>query len=137
MRDEDDESWRRRNTTEDTGTEPVQEGRNGYIEVLVESASMRLLPTLKDLDPSVSADTIQIFVFLDRPLPPASATSDPHDSTDVLGRAGVQQPQAEHRLSLVSQRQRKRSVFPFQRCSLRRDQGLVRGDCQNCRVNFL
>lgn len=56
---------------------------------LAETASVRLLPTLEDLYSSISADMVQIFVFLNRPLQSGSSTGDPHDSTDIFRRAGV------------------------------------------------
>lgn len=70
---------------------------------LAAMASIRLLPALKDLDSSISTDMVQIFAFLDRPLQSASTASDPYNSTNILCRAGIQQPQAEHSFSLVSE----------------------------------
>ncbi|KUI73008.1 hypothetical protein VM1G_11844 [Cytospora mali] len=65
------------------------------------------------------------------------ATGDPHHSAHVLGRAGVQQPQAEHRLGLVRQGQHQCRVLLLQRRGLRGQQGVVCRERDDSRVDIL
>lgn len=77
-------------------------------------------------------------MLVDRPAQYCSATTgDPDNSTDVLCRARVQHPQAEHRLSFVGKCQDECRMLLLQNRSLRENQGFIRGNGQERRIGFL
>lgn len=83
------------------------------------------MPTFKYLDSPISTDMVQILMLLYRPLQRNSSTGGPYHPAHVLCRPCVQQPQAEHRLSLVRQRQHEGGVLLLQCSGLGGQQGLV------------
>lgn len=97
----------------------------------------RLLSPLEDLDSSVSANMIQILMLVNRSVQYPSTASDSYYSTDILCCPSIQQPQAEHHLSFVGQRQDKCRMLLFQCRSLRGKQRLICRTRQDGRMDFL